>query len=462
MSSEQKKQLQINRRNFLKAGAAATFLGAAGILKTPGKFASAANNFTVQYAAAPKGQWSKIHPVHDMGSATVRYVEHNDQWLGTTKIVGKIKNISEADHATGLTLRHLLGEEGANGVGDKAFRGYLTQTPRSPLNTAIGQAAVLLATPAAVAGTGKPNPDKLAIPDPEQMSMHIKDLGYFLHADDIAIGKMPEYAYYSYHCLDVKGMAKKPLEECIEPVTERLPYVIGFVKDQHLETMLGSTGYDGISDAQSFNAYIATALISVIIANYIRRLGYNARASHAFNNILAVTPCLVAAGLGEMCRTGNTSLHPRLGFRHKAAVVTTDLPLAPDKPIDFGLQDFCRVCKKCAAECPAQAISYDADPVEYNGYLRWNVNSKKCSIFRTSNEEGISCGRCMKVCPWDSKEDSWFHQAGTWIGSQNSAGASLLKSIDDMFGYGTEQILDYKWWLEYPEMYKIPETIVLK
>ncbi|WP_368293018.1 reductive dehalogenase [Dehalobacter sp. TBBPA1] len=447
MSSEQKKQPQINRRNFLKAGAAATFLGVAGVLKTPGKFASAASS--VQYAAAPKGQWSKIHPVHDMGSAAVRYVEHNDQWLGTTKIVGKIKNISEADGGGGLLLRGKLG--------DKAFRGFMTQTLRSPINTAIAQAAGPIASPAVM--EGKPAPQKMAIPDPEQMSMHIKDLAYFLRADDVAIGKMPEYAYFSYHTLNAFDLAKKPVEECVVPVTERMPYVITVLRDQHLETMLGSTGYDGISDAQSFNAYHLTANISVIIANYIRKLGYNARASHAFNNILALTPCLIAAGLGELSRTGNTSAHPRLGFRTKAAVVTTDLPLAPDKPIDFGLQDFCRVCKKCATECPAQAISYDADPVEYNGYLRWNVNSNTCQIFRVTNEEGISCGRCMKVCPWNSKEDSWFHQAGTWIGSQNSTGASLLKSIDDMFGYGTEQILDYKWWLEWPENHKIPDAL---
>jgi hypothetical protein len=61
----------------------------------------------------------------------------------------------------------------------------------------------------------------------------------------------------------------------------------------------------------------------------------------------------------------------------------------------------------------------------------------------------------MKVCPWNSKEESWFHKAGIWVGSNGEASASFLKSIDDMFGYGTEQIDKYKWWLEWPEMYKV-------
>lgn len=118
------------------------------------------------------------------------------------------------------------------------------------------------------------------------------------------------------------------------------------------------------------------------------------------------------------------------------AAVTTDLPLAPDKPIDFGLLDFCRVCKKCAENCPSQAITLDADTIEHNGYLRGNSDMKKCTIFRAT-KDGVFCGRCMKVCPWNSKEDSWFHEAGIYIGSHGEASAKFLKSIDDMFGYGT-------------------------
>ncbi len=99
-------------------------------------------------------------------------------------------------------------------------------------------------------------------------------------------------------------------------------------------------------------------------------------------------------------------------------------------------------------------ISFDKDPVEYNGYIRWNSDFKKCTGFRTGNDAGNCCGRCIKTCPWNSKESSWFHEAGIWIGSKGETSAKLLKGIDDMFGYGTEEIEKYKWWLEWPEMYK--------
>jgi hypothetical protein len=52
------------------------------------------------------------------------------------------------------------------------------------------------------------------------------------------------------------------------------------------------------------------------------------------NYQVVVPPILLLAGLGEMCRIGDVVLNPFLGPRFKAAVVTTDLPLAADKPID--------------------------------------------------------------------------------------------------------------------------------
>lgn len=437
-------QLKLNRRNFLKAGAAAAALGVAGALKAPARLAGAATP-NLQFAPGAKGQWSKLHPEHDYAGASVRFAENNDQWLGTTKIVGQVKNTSEADMGFMLDVRGLINE--------KAQRGFFNFVPKHPFGGAISWARTWIASEDAV--DGKPAPNKLPIPDPEQMSQHIKDCAYFLRADEVGIGKMPPYAYYSHKVTDVVGLISKPVEECVRPITERYPYVIVVMIDQHLETMLASTGYDGISASQSMRSYHATGNVAIILAKYIRSLGYNARAHHAANYAAAMPPCVIAAGLGELTRTGDCTAHPRLGFRHKVAAVTTDLPLAPDKPIDFGLQEFCRVCKKCADNCPSGAITFDDDPVEYNGYLRWNSDFKKCSDFRVTNEQGSSCGRCMKVCPWNSKEDSWFHKAGTWVGSRGPSSSQFLKSIDDMFGYGTEQIEKYKWWLEWPELYKV-------
>ncbi len=437
-----KQGFSVSRRNFLKAGAA--------VAATAGLVAGQTMNPTVakaamesQYVTSDVGMNSKLRPKKEYGGAKVKFALDNEEWLGTTKIVGEVKSIKEGEAGFGRAKRGLLGDE--------AFRGVTNFIPKHPIGGAISGMRPFISSPEAVEGTG-PAAEKLPIPDPEQMSMHIKDLAYFLHADEVGIGNMRDSFYYTHK--DVKT----PEGQIDVPYTERNPYVIVVMIDQGLETMLASTGYDGISGSQSMNAYLNTGVLACIIADYIRRMGYEARAHHSNNYGAVMVPCIMAAGLGELCRTADCAIHPYLGFRHKVAAVTTNLPLAPDKPIDFGLMDFCRVCKKCADECPSGAITHDVDPVEHNGYMRWNSDSDKCTVFRTTNEEGSSCGRCMKVCPWNSKEDSWFHKAGLWIGSSGEGPSKLLKGIDDIFGYGTEELEKYKWWIEWPELYKIPEA----
>ncbi|WP_242831461.1 MAG: reductive dehalogenase [Candidatus Dehalobacter alkaniphilus] len=446
---EPKQQFSVSRRGFLRTGAAAAAMGVMGAIAAPSKVANAAIH-DLSYTPA-KGQWSKLRPVNNYGGATVHFVENNDQWLGTSKIVGPIKKSGEFNSGFGLATRGLLG--------NKAKFGLLSQGERSPLTGGIMQALGMISGDETVMGT--PRKDKLPIPDPEQMSQHIKDLAYYLRADDVGIGQMPSYGYYGTKSMPpitviAAGILPPQTPIAEVPNTEpEYPYVITVAVEQHLETYLASTGYDGISVSQSMRCYHATANIAVIMARYIRNIGYNARAHHFGNYGLAVPPALIASGLGEHTRTGDCVAHPRMGFRNKCAAVTTDLPLVADKPIDFGMLDFCRVCMKCAVECPSKAISPDKEPVEMNGYLRWNSDYKKCTVFRCSNEEGVNCGRCIKVCPWNSKENSWFHEAGLWIGSKGETASTMLKAIDDMFGYGTEIVDKYKWWLEWPELYKI-------
>jgi len=184
------------------------------------------------------------------------------------------------------------------------------------------------------------------------------------------------------------------------------------------------------------------------MADYIRRLGYPARAHHARNYQVVLPPILLWAGLGEMSRIGDCVIHPFMGPRFKAAVVTTDLPLAPDKPIDFGLQDFCSKCKKCARECPSGALS-DGEKVMYNGYERWPTDVRKCTTMRVGNQRGSVCGTCIKACPWN-KPYSALHRGVGWLMRHSGAARSIAIRGDDFMGYGKAHPED-QWWLDLEE-----------
>ena len=160
---------------------------------------------------------------------------------------------------------------------------------------------------------------------------------------------------------------------------------------------------------------------------------------------VVVPPILMMAGLGEICRIGGIVLHPFMGPRFKAAIVTTDLPLQPDKPIDFGLQAFCDTCKKCARECPSGSITAGPKTM-YNGYEIWRNDIDSCARFRVTNNRGASCGRCIKVCPWN-KADTWYHSTATWLAARSGLARRGLIWLDDFLGYGKEDP-SLQWWFD--------------
>jgi reductive dehalogenase len=278
--------------------------------------------------------------------------------------------------------------------------------------------------------------DKIApLPDdPGWMAGHIKETAYFLRADLVGICELPPYAAYSWGAWHGGEKNEVPHK-----------YAIAILIDQDSRTEEAFNGHDWISNSMSFMSYTASGFIACILADYIRQLGYPARAHHALNYGVVLPPILLWAGLGEMCRIGDIVLNPFLGPRFKAAVVTTDLPLKADKPIDFGLQDFCDKCKKCARECPAGAISR-GDKIMHNSYEKWPNDVEKCTAMRVGNKQGASCGTCIKACPW-SKPYTPFHRMVNWTMRHIPAARRFGIWGDDLLGYGRP---DYsrKWWLD--------------
>ena len=131
------------------------------------------------------------------------------------------------------------------------------------------------------------------------------------------------------------------------------------------------------------------------LATLVRSLDYPALA-HIDGNYRVIAP-LVARDAGLARSTMGLVMTPELGPRVRLGVDTTDLPLAVDAHGDAtSVLDFCRICRKCADNCPSRSIPFD-DRREIDGALRWQIDSASC--FRYWNVVGTDCGRCLAVSP---------------------------------------------------------------
>jgi reductive dehalogenase len=267
--------------------------------------------------------------------------------------------------------------------------------------------------------------------DPQQAANLIKATSYWLGVDAMGISRCPDWVWYSH---DARG-------EVIDPPHDQ---AINMVIDQGYETMEGSSGDDWIAVAQSMRAYLRFSLLGGVIAKQIRNLGYSAKAHTVMDGEVLQPPLLLLSGLGEVSRIGEVILNPFLGPRLKSGTVTTDLPMAHDKPIDFGLQKFCESCNKCARECPSGAIT--AGPkLMFNGYEIWKSDSQKCATYRITTPGGAMCGSCMKTCPWNL-EGIFKEKPFRWAAMNVPQLAPALAKLDDAVDNGTLNPVKKWWW----------------
>ncbi len=270
---------------------------------------------------------------------------------------------------------------------------------------------------------GPVNSKKTAV-SAEEISHYIKSWAKKLGAIDCGITELKEYHLYS-----VGGRQ----ERRDKPVVNTHKYAIAFTVEMSKEML--STAPAAPVVMESGQQYLASGVIALQMATFIRNLGYDARA-HIDGNYEVVCPLVARdAGLGELGRMG-LLMTPRLGPRVRISVVTTNLPLVTDEPLnDYSVTDFCTICKKCADACPSQAISF-APQEEINGVKRWQINQEAC--FTLWCTLGTDCGRCISVCPYAHPDNLLHNIVRTGI-RNSSLFRKLALWMDDYF-YGRKPV----------------------
>jgi ferredoxin len=260
---------------------------------------------------------------------------------------------------------------------------------------------------------------------PVENTAFLKDLTLYLGARSVGIAELKPYHVYS-HIGRGSGTYGDPL-------AVDQSYAIAFAVEMDHAVMQNAPNAPVVME--SAKQYVEAAKIALQLGYFIRSQGYPARA-HIDGNYRVIAPLVARdAGLGEIGRMG-LLMTPELGPRVRLAVVTTDMPLNPDPRTDGrSMIDFCRICLKCAENCPSKSIAFD-DRQEIDGALRWRINPDTC--FRYWNVIGTDCALCMAVCPY-SHPDNWGHNTMRWAIQRSGAARRAALWLDDLF-YGRKPV----------------------
>ncbi|MEE9442349.1 MAG: reductive dehalogenase domain-containing protein [candidate division Zixibacteria bacterium] len=259
------------------------------------------------------------------------------------------------------------------------------------------------------------------IESPEKFTHKIKNLVMQLDAVETGVAKLRQNHVYSH-----VGCGPEPYGSGIK---NRHQNVIVFSVEMNYEKVEEAPRID-ITE-ETARGYLKAAVISISLARHVRDMGYPARAHISDSNYqIMLPPVAYDAGIGEIGRHGYI-ISPTYGSRIRLGAVTTNLPLEIDNPINFGVQDFCDRCKRCAVNCPSAAIP-DCAPETIRGVRKWPLNIEAC--FKYWCSIGTDCGLCMKVCPY-SHPPSLIHNL-VRVGIKNSAIARKISVYGEDLFYG--------------------------
>jgi len=232
---------------------------------------------------------------------------------------------------------------------------------------------------------------KYIVENKEKMSKVLKRVASFFGASLTGITNFDEKWVYSYDCNGKKIEIPKEYKYAIVMAVKMDPVGLG-------------SSPSVTSAAATALGYSQITFLVMHLGEFIRSLGYHT--IDMLNDTALSIPLAIQAGLGQLGRNG-LLITKKYGSGVRICKIFTDLPLEIDHPIDFGVTNFCKNCKKCAEACEADAISFDDEPSfdtqcpENNpGVKKWYLNAEKCYDYWYEN--GADCSTCITVCPFSN------------------------------------------------------------
>ena len=286
-------------------------------------------------------------------------------------------------------------------------------------------------------GSGIPPGMGINFSDKTEITKKIKKSARLFGASLVGVCKLNKNWLYS-HSYNDETKEHLPIEL---PESMKYAVVMAIEMDHDLIKSVPNSAGSAATGA----GYSKMVFTAGLVAEFIRGLGF--KAIPCGNDTALSIPLAVEAGLGELGRNG-LLITEKFGPRVRLCKVFTDIPLEPDVPITFGVENFCKTCKRCAENCPSRAISsgektYTGKTISNNpGVLKWYINPEKCFSFWATSK--TDCGVCIRVCIFNQGK-GWLPDILRFIIKKAPVFNRFILFLTKLTGHGKQKAPDKVW-----------------
>lgn len=224
----------------------------------------------------------------------------------------------------------------------------------------------------------------------KDFSANLKEIVKYYGATDVGITTLTDYSFYS-HLGGVSEYVNKDTYN--EKVIPKYKTAIVYAVQMNKEMINRGPMFEELLATEE--GYIQVANIGSRLTMYLKDLGYKAMFNNSEYYLAPLVPLAYDAGLGEIGMT-NHIVTKEYGNNVRLGAVFTTLEVDTDKPVDFGLTDFCKRCALCLSNCPSKAISHKTRMV--NGRQFYKFDDNRC--YDMWLKTGTDCGTCISSCPF--------------------------------------------------------------
>jgi len=291
--------------------------------------------------------------------------------------------------------------------------------------------------------SGKKTPFRKRMPPAAQRHVFIRRNALWAQSEAPVNPERTEIEDLNAHTLDMKNLAREFGADVVGVAEYRTEFLFQDAEErEHTRVLIFGMAmkYDDMVDIgprsqdEVHRVYYNLDDTAVRLSHHIGAYGFEAKIQHNGGDF-PFPAVAYMAGLGELGKHGSL-ISPMYGSSLRFGAVSTNMPLAPDGPKDFGMDRICTNCRLCERFCPGDAIKRRKKTV--NGVERWYVETSECEPWFLRMH---GCKVCLMVCPFNAKgvlKEAFKPVAHVIRETKNAKG--LLSYIKDRQGVDYEKV----------------------